>query len=144
MSCDNILQCPVGPYMYVCVSVSHTHTYTLTHTCTYTDNCLQFHLGLCCYATLYRCLNHVWDPLSWQMGEMAEKKKAGLIVSEILLLNCTLGWIIFFCGSSLKRANSLWSSRRDLLTDHTLIVMLGEYWKRGIHILTTIFPLLVN
>lgn len=127
--------------MYVCISISHTHTHTLTHSRTYTDNCLQFHLGssvtpLFTVASIMfgtHCLD--------KTGERVEKKMVGLIVSEILLLNFALGWTIFFCGSSLKRANSLWSSWRDLLTDHTLIVMLGEYWKkRNPHFNKHFFP----
>lgn len=121
----NVLQV----YICMCVFLRHTHIHTLTHACTYTGNCSSI-MGRS-VLPLFMVISimfgtHFLD----KTGEMAGKKNVGLTVFEILLLNCTLGRIIFFCSNSLKRANSLWSSWRDLLTDHTLIVMLGEYWKK--------------
>lgn len=101
----NVLQV----YICMCVFLRHTHIHTLTHACTYTGNCSSI-MGRS-VLPLFMVISimfgtHFLD----KTGEMAGKKNVGLTVFEILLLNCTLGRIIFFCSNSLKRANSLWSS----------------------------------
>lgn len=88
MSCDNILQCPAGLYMYVCISVhTHIHIRLPTHVHTQIISVPSWAVLLCHSVVSIMFGTHFLE----KTGEMVGKKMVGLIMSEILLLRLYTG-----------------------------------------------------